>query len=149
MDLDFGGLTCLLNGLNTGVSDGAGRLLIVEDLTKDVIEVLGSSLDIDPLFFASQIYGPNVDITSSKPSMATLPSKAMSRNFLSLQYQRSFEFENCPVAPGKMSRDSNVPRKVVMLPPTKNVHIGLAQHGCSVLLTKARGNGWLGEIGTE
>jgi hypothetical protein len=85
VNLDFDGLTRPLNNLNTAASDDPGRLLIAEDLTKDIIEVLGSSLDIDPLFFASQISGPNVEITSSKPAMGTLPSKAMNRNFLGLQ----------------------------------------------------------------
>ncbi|KAF8849818.1 hypothetical protein BDZ45DRAFT_548645, partial [Acephala macrosclerotiorum] len=110
------------------------------------IEILGASLDIDPLFFASHIHGPKVDITSSKPSTATLPSKVMSQNFLSLQYQRSVDFGVCPTAPRKMSRNSNVPRKVVLLPPMKDTYIGLEQQSCSVLLLNTRSKSWLGLI---
>ncbi len=33
-----------------------GRIIIVEDLTQDVIELLGSRLDIDPLFFALHLH---------------------------------------------------------------------------------------------
>src|SRR6266496_2556940 len=33
-----------------------GRILIIEDLTKDVVEHLGSELDIDPLFFALHLH---------------------------------------------------------------------------------------------
>ena len=35
-----------------------GRILVIEDLTREVVEVLGSSLNIDPLFFASHIHTP-------------------------------------------------------------------------------------------
>ena len=35
-----------------------GRLLIIEDLNPNVIEVLGNTLNVDPLFFASHIHAP-------------------------------------------------------------------------------------------
>jgi hypothetical protein len=130
--------------LNADVSDGQGRLVIIEDLSKAIIETLGSLLDIDPLFFASHIHGPNVDIASSKPSIAVLPSKVMSQNFLSVQYQRAVDFGACSMAPRKMLRDSNVPRKVVVLPPIKNTYIGLEQQSCSVLLSTTKSKSWLG-----
>jgi hypothetical protein len=107
---------CLGSILNTDVGDGQGRLLIIEDLTKDIVGVLESSLDIDPLFFAPHIHGPSVEISSSTPSVVILPSKALTQDFLSLQYQRSIEFSNPPVTPRKMSRDSNLPWKVVLYP---------------------------------
>jgi hypothetical protein len=149
LDLDFDSLKCLLRGLNTDVNHVAGRLLIVEDLTKDIIEVLGSSLDIDPLFFASHIYGINVGVRSSKPYIATLPSKARSQNFLSLQYHRIREFGGCPRAPGKVWRDSNVPRKMVISTLLNDAYIGLEEHCCSTLLTSTKGNSWLGEMGSD
>src|SRR5438552_2866763 len=33
-----------------------GRILILEDLTKEAIEILGSGLSIDPAFFAYHLY---------------------------------------------------------------------------------------------
>ncbi|KUJ22897.1 uncharacterized protein LY89DRAFT_777916 [Mollisia scopiformis] len=125
---------------------GSGRLIIVEDLNGAVIETLGSGLDINPLFFASHIHGPKVEITSSKPSAAILPSKMLSQNFLSLQYQRSVDFGPCTMVPKKMSRDCNVPRKVVILPPMKDTRIGLEQQSCSILMSTTRSNSWLGVI---
>ncbi len=123
-DLDLLQLEALLN---TDVCRSQGRLIIVEDLSNAIIETLGSCLDIDPLFFASQIHGPTVDITSSKPSIAILPSRALSQNFLSIQYQRPVDFGTGSPAPRKMLRNSNVPCKIVLLPPIKNRSLGLEQ----------------------
>ncbi|KAH6669879.1 hypothetical protein B0J14DRAFT_565652 [Halenospora varia] len=125
-------------------SNQGRRLLIVEDLTKDVVELLGSYLDINPLFFASHIDGPYVEMSLSRPSTATLPSKTKTQNFLSLHYQHAIEFESQPLAPRKLFCDGNVARKVVILPPTKNMHIGLVQHGCSIWKGATKKNSWLG-----
>ncbi|KAI0164214.1 hypothetical protein GGR52DRAFT_110525 [Hypoxylon sp. FL1284] len=43
------------NHLDTPVPEGATRLYVVEDLSRDVVELLGSKLDIDPLFFREHI----------------------------------------------------------------------------------------------
>lgn len=130
-------------------SNQGRRLLVVEDLTKDVVELLGSYLDIDPLFFASHIYRPHVEMSSCRPSTATLPSKTKIQNFLSLHYQHAIEFESQPLAPRKLFCDGNVARKVVILPPTKNMHIGLVQHGCSIWKGATKKNSWLGMISNQ
>ena len=122
-----------------------GQILIFEDLTCDLVELLGSSLDIDPLFFASHLHGPKADIATPNPSINVLPSKARAQNFLSQQYHKVLQFESRPLGTRKMSRDSNVPRKMVMLPSTKNVYLGLAQHVCSVLLSHTKRRTWLGQ----
>jgi hypothetical protein len=140
-DLDLLNLEALLN---IDVCECQGRLIIVEDLSTAIIETLGSCLDIDPLFFASQIHGPTVDIVSSKPSDAILPSRALSQNFLSVQYQRTVDFGACSPAPRKMLRNSNVPRKIVLLPRIKNRSIGLEQQSCSILLSTTKSKPWLG-----
>jgi len=130
--------------VNTDVDHCHGRLIIIEDLNRPIIEVLGSALDIDPFFFAAHLHGPSVEIQSGKPSAVMLPSRIHAQNFLSLQYQRSIDFGTNLKAPRKLSRDSNVPRKVVVLPPVKNIYIGLEQNSCSVLLTRTRSKAWLG-----
>lgn len=141
VDLDLAQFEAIMN---EDSSDCQGRMTTVEDLSRAIIETLGSYLDIDPLFFASHIHGPKVDITSSKPSMAILPSKVASQNFLSLQYQLSVDFNACPMAPRKMSHNRNVPRKVVFLLPMKNTYIGLEQLCCSILLSTTRSSrGWV------
>ncbi|CZR51307.1 uncharacterized protein PAC_01182 [Phialocephala subalpina] len=143
VDLELSELDAIMK---KDAGDCQGRLIIVEDLSKAIIESLGSSLDLDPLFFASHIHGPRVDVTSSKPSLAILPSKVINQNFLSLQYQRSMDFGLCPMAPRKMSRNSNVPRKVVLLPPLKDTYIGLEQQSCSILLSSTKSKSWLALI---
>ncbi|KAI1808089.1 hypothetical protein F4811DRAFT_559389 [Daldinia bambusicola] len=45
----------LKNSLGQPAIPGASRLYVVEDLSRDVVECLGSSLDIDPLFFREHI----------------------------------------------------------------------------------------------
>ena len=73
------------------------RLLIVEDLNKDVIEALGSTFDIDPLFFSNHIDHPRFN--SPEPSSTTgFPSKAYSQNFVTLRYNRGLEFEDTDIS---------------------------------------------------
>ncbi|KAI1466049.1 uncharacterized protein F4812DRAFT_461025 [Daldinia caldariorum] len=45
----------LVQSLDRPAVPGASRLYVVEDLSRDVIECLGSKLDIDPLFFREHI----------------------------------------------------------------------------------------------
>ncbi|KAH8891970.1 hypothetical protein GQ53DRAFT_806349 [Thozetella sp. PMI_491] len=146
--LDAGGLANTLNGLDSKANCGvAGRLLIVEDPSPGVIELLGLNLGIDPLFFASYIHTPSVDITVPRPSTALLPSNVRSRSFLSLQYYRPIELTPEPgVISKKMRRYCNIPRKVVILPVIKNKRIALLQHGCSVMITHTKDNAWLGLV---
>jgi hypothetical protein len=46
-----------LEDISTKKNHPLGRILVIEDLTREVVEVLGSS-NIDPLFFASHIHTP-------------------------------------------------------------------------------------------
>lgn len=90
--LDLRSLASFPNNKTKGIR---GRLLIVEDLSIDVIETLGSALNLDPSFFASHIDVAQVDLLGSKRlCTATLPSKATSQNFLNLHYHRVLEFEH-------------------------------------------------------
>ena len=120
-----------------------GRILIIEDLSKDIIQILGSNLNIDPFFFASHIDAPQSAIVTRRPYMATLPSAAKSQNFLTLHYHHALEFERRPKEP--LLRDMNVPRKVKALPSIKNINVGLARQCCSIMRTMGKDGLWLGE----
>lgn len=113
--LDLEDLPLLLRNTTKTRHDLCGRLLIVEDLPSDVVETLGSLLDIDPLFFASHIDTFQSDIATTRPSRVTLPSTTRSQNFLNLHYHRAIEFENLD-SKKVLHRDMNVPRKVKILP---------------------------------
>lgn len=141
--LDLDDLTLLLRKTSNEKGDIYGRLLIVEDLSNDVVETLGSLLDIDPLFFASHIDIFQDDIATTRPSTATLLSTMRSQNFLTLPYHRVIEFENLESNQGLL-RDMNVPRKVAVLPRLKGVNVGLARHCCSILRSESKDGLWLG-----
>jgi hypothetical protein len=151
-DLGFNDLAALLRGTVPDPNlhnEAQGRILIVEDLTKDVIELLGSSLDIDPLFLASHIDGPYMTIESPKPCSAILPSQMKKQNFFTIRYHRTVDFGENAAGLRRLFSDGNIPRKVMVLPPTQSTHIGLAQHLCSVLMTDFKKNGWLGEENSQ
>lgn len=142
--LDLAGLELLLCDATKTRDDLRGRLLIIEDLSSDVVETLGSLLNIDPLFFASHIDTVRIDAAVTRPSTATLPSTTRSQNFLNLHYHRVIEFEHLE-SKLKLLRDMNVPRKVRILPRLKGIHVGLARHCCSTLKTEGRDGLWLGK----
>ncbi len=143
--LNLHDLAMLLRSTTNERDELCGRLLIVEDLSKDVTETLGSLLSIDPLFFASHIDTFQIDISTPKPSTAILPSTIRSQNFLNLHYHRVVEFENLESKQVSL-RDMNVPRKVKVLPRLKGINVGLVRHCCSTLKTKGKDGLWIGKI---
>ncbi|OCL02332.1 hypothetical protein AOQ84DRAFT_273835, partial [Glonium stellatum] len=108
------------------------------------IEVLGSSLGIDPLFFASHIHTPWLEMESQTPDLATLPSRMRPSKYTNIHYHRTIMFDKVP--PGrKLLRDANIDRKVVVVPLAKNKYIGLAQH-CTSVLRVMRDTCWIGLV---
>lgn len=144
--IDLDSLALLLGNTAKENNDIRGRILIVEDLSADVVETLGSLLNIDPFFFASHLDTFRANIARPRPSAATLPSTTRSQNFLNLHYHRVIEFEN-PGPRKVLLRDMNVPRKVKILPRLKGVNVGIAQHCCSILQTTGKDGLWLGKRG--
>ena len=133
--IDLNSLTSLLSNTRKGSNDCCGRILIIEDPCQDVVEILGSMLDIDPLFFASHIdTHEEINMTTARPSVTTLPSTARSQNFLNLHYQRVIQCDN-PRPRQTLLRNMNLRRKVKMLPQTGGITIGLVRHCCSILET--------------
>jgi len=144
--LDLDGLALLLYNTTKERDDLCGRLLIVEDLSSDVVETLGSSLNIDSLFFASHIDAFQNDIVTGRPSAITLSSTTRSQNFLNLHYHRVIEFENLE-SKQVLLRDTNVPRKVKILPQVKGINVGLARHCYSTLKIEGKDGLWLDKRG--
>jgi len=142
--LDFSSLASLLSNHRKNSDGCCGRILIIEDLSKDVVEMLGSMLNIDPLFFASHIDTHQINMATKRPSVATLPSTARSQNFLNLHYHRVIQFEN-PMPRQTLLRSMNLRRKVKVLPHTEGITIGIVRHCCSVLETVGLDGLWLGE----
>lgn len=133
-----------LNTYNGDLEKLLGEILIVEDLTKDVVEILGSSLDIDPTFFAKHL----IDSRHAFFDPSTPPSRSASKVYLNVSYHRvvSFEGQEVPIdSPLNVTRKSNVSRKMVVLPPMGKFKIGLVQHCCSMLILNRSDGTWLGE----
>lgn len=145
-DLDLNDLTSLLTDTRGAAGSTSGRILIVQDLSSQVIESLGYLLQIDPLFFASHIDSYQDDVMTMRPSASILPSTARSQSFLNLPYHRILELDigDLPNKDG-LFRDMNVPRKVAILPRFKGVDVGIARHCCSILRTQSKDGLWLGE----
>ena len=141
-DLTPNDLTLLLANEDQENPDLRGRILIVEDLTKEIIEILGSSLNVDPFFFASHIDAFLPEVATPKPYMAALPSVIGLHNFINLHYLRLLNLESTQER--TLQQHMNVPRRVRVLPPLEGAHIGLARHCSSILKTATKDGLWLG-----
>ena len=119
-----------------------GRILIIEDLTKDVVELLGSTLEIDPLFFAMHLHtNHRTGMRQQTPDEATLPSRLINQNYMNFSYHRSITCESVEPFGGRLLRDTSIDRKLVFL---RSTTIGLAQHCASVIKIQLNNSFWLG-----
>jgi hypothetical protein len=123
--------------------DLQGRILVVEDLDKRIVELFGHHLNIDPMFFAGHIHVPWAGLQAQSPDQCTLPSQSKRQNFTNIHYHRTISFDAVTPPAKKLLRRMNVDRKVVVSPISKNQYVGLAQHCTSVLLSQSKTH-WLG-----
>jgi hypothetical protein len=121
-----------------------GRMLIVEDLNADVIELLGSSLEIDPLFFASHLHAARSEKTAEQPDVRLLPSTAKHLKFLSTIYHRPLTFTADSV-PTRLLCGANVRRKVSNWRVCPNRSVGSTHRIFSALMSIKEDGTWLGK----
>ncbi|KAH6642910.1 hypothetical protein C7974DRAFT_386384 [Boeremia exigua] len=118
-----------------------GRVLIVEDLTVQVIELLGSALDLDPLFLATHLHTVHrTGMRHQTPDDATLPSRFHGRDFVNVSYHQPLTSNVAYPLGGKFALDAAIDRKLVFLRATS---IGLAQHRVSVIKLRRDPGFWL------
>ncbi|KAK7187426.1 hypothetical protein PSPO01_06656 [Paraphaeosphaeria sporulosa] len=124
-----------------------GRIVVVEDLSRDIVELLGASLDIDPLFFALHLRAIDRGVSrQQKPHEATLPSRLLPQGFFNISYHRLLMSDEnvLPIGPGgTFLHDLNITRELVIL---GSANIGLSQHCASVIRVKKRDRPWLALI---
>jgi hypothetical protein len=73
--------------LNCDDGEKRSRIFIVENLSRDVVELLGARLHLDPAFFSSHIYGLDWFSRTSSPSMVpTSWSSIRNNSFTQLRY---------------------------------------------------------------
>lgn len=67
-----------------------GLLFIVEDLTSDIVELMDSELNIDPVFFAMHLHvNEKNKLSHQTPSEATLLTRFWDQNYFNTSYHRS------------------------------------------------------------
>ncbi|KAI9656066.1 MAG: hypothetical protein M1821_005127 [Bathelium mastoideum] len=124
-------------------------VVMVEDLTPNIVESLGITLDIDPLFFASHIDSLRLSSDGETPDNAILPSRRRPRQYLNIHYHQAFIFNSLRnVEKKQLTLDANLARKFVPIMQTKKGTIALARRCVSVL--RARwGSFWIGLVLTD
>jgi hypothetical protein len=119
-----------------------GRILIIEDLTVDVITILGTELDIDPLFLATHLHTVHrTGMRHQTPDDATLPSRLHQSDYINISYHQPVTCTDVYPAGARFMTDTAVNRKLVFLRAT---NIGLAQHRTSIIKIRQEDNFWLG-----
>ncbi|EEU38403.1 uncharacterized protein NECHADRAFT_26045, partial [Fusarium vanettenii 77-13-4] len=108
------------------------------------MEILGSSLDLDPMFFASYIRQAWHNLRAQDPQACTLPSRERSLNFLPLYYHRTVVTHGLDLDMAQLVRTCNHQRKLFVLSPIKEKRVGLAQHACVVTVTVRADGKFLG-----
>ncbi|CAG8959785.1 hypothetical protein HYFRA_00001692 [Hymenoscyphus fraxineus] len=95
MRKDFHLIGRLRDYVNETTDPEYARLFIVEDLSRDVIEILGAKYDIDPLYFRSQISDYMwYNTTDPWAELDDLPHIARERNYYNIRYMRARYFES-------------------------------------------------------
>jgi hypothetical protein len=124
------------------------RILLIEDIKPSMVEQLGVSLDISPLFFATYISTSftGIDKAPPCPPVALFPTTFTSNDALHLHYQRAVNF---PVAKGDYSTPYEfktsgcVPRSIRRLPTLSSTQPGLIRSCCSILLKHLNDESWI------
>ncbi|KAH0562154.1 hypothetical protein GP486_003157 [Trichoglossum hirsutum] len=126
------------------------RILIVEDLTKEVIEILGSSLNIDPAFFAHHLYSSRIDdSTGYTGPIRVLPSAKSQGDFIVVPYVVTVILGDSDHPPPERLRcRSNVRRKLDMLSSElfSGFFVAMVARRFSVLRVPQSCGAWLGIV---
>ncbi|KAI1639629.1 hypothetical protein F4809DRAFT_594920, partial [Biscogniauxia mediterranea] len=133
--------------LDSPLPSGTSRLYIVEDLSRDVVEILGSKLDIDPLFFREQI--SDYFWYNTRDPWVELPDlEVVSRDrpFFRISYMqpRYFENENEFIAAKREAGLFNVLRRL----DDDNHGSLFDENGATVALVRCKTSLWI-KPGTE
>jgi hypothetical protein len=127
---------------------GSTRLFLVEDLSRDIVEILGSRFDVDPAFFAWHVGGMGWFSRRSSPS--TVPgsqSSSREQSFVKFRYLEARpvlgRYDGQPVE-RYPCLDSNVLRKVSIMKLASLQHaIGMARRQITMWMNPVGGN-WIG-----
>lgn len=127
---------------NDSTLDILGRILIIEDLTVETITLLGTELDIDPLFLATHLHTVHrTGMHHQTPDDANLPSRLHRNDYVNVSYHQPVTCNDIFPSGARFMTDTAINRKLVFL---RGTSIGLAQHRVSVIKLKQEAGFWLG-----
>ena len=108
------------------------------------MELLGTSLRVDPTFFASHVDTPKISSDDQTPDVVMLPSQRKSREYLNIHYHQAFVFDGkWESLPKTVLLDCNIDRKLSFLSPKERRTIALARRVVSILQLSP-GSKWKG-----
>ena len=114
-----------LKTLSPGGERITGRLIILEDLSRDWIEKIGQLFDIDPMFFAGHVRISEWEHQDDRTDAQRLPSSRKDAHFIRLRYSETVclnrRFE--PTARAKI-KSFNVFRRMRFRYPTRDYENG-------------------------
>jgi hypothetical protein len=131
--------------------NATGRLLVVEDISAHFISVLGTILDINPMFFANHVSTEfkDIELQAAPSSLALFPSYWASRpDMFHIQYQRVVDLGKESDYKGQhwaVDTHGNIPRKLRRLPAFRGRQIGIAR-GCISTWKSKVGTSWVGML---
>ena len=134
-------LQCNVQDFESSDSVHLGHLWLIEDISPELIEDLGSKLDIDPWFFASYVHRSWRSTRFTTPQNCCLPSRERSQNFLPIYYHKCLSLTGVEPQRNGFLRNINQYRKVALIQSTGR-RVGLAQHDCAVFLKKTESS-WI------
>lgn len=116
------------------------RVLFVENATATMVNTLGSSLNLDPLFFADHFHTPSQDAyeTPLQPLHSTLPPRIATSSQAHIHYYHPVAFKTTDhyvEVPHALKTRSNRPRNVRRM---EGRDIAVA-HGCCSFIVKTVG----------
>lgn len=123
------------------------RLIVAEDLSRDLVDTLGSYYDVDPMFFLSHI-GDYLFHNTRDPwvELPSLDLDARKRPFFCLQYLRGRYFKDEPEfqAAERESGHFNILRRLDGDRSRKRLEKGLLDRpGATVVLTRSKASLWV------
>ncbi|ENH66982.1 hypothetical protein FOC1_g10004613 [Fusarium oxysporum f. sp. cubense race 1] len=117
------------------------RLLLIEDISPQIMIALGERFDINPIFFAEYV-NPTITDVDKDPlsqSLATLPSFKPSDGYLHLPYQQILDLSSAKISydmKNALHTASNVPRDVEHFAFLSGQQLISAHATCSVIIEK-------------
>ncbi|KAI1439367.1 hypothetical protein F5Y02DRAFT_426302 [Annulohypoxylon stygium] len=124
------------------------RIICIEDINPYTIERLETLLDMNPLFFATNINTSfkGIDKAPSPPLVALFPSSFATNDSLHLHYQRVIKLPTSSrqsQSPYKLQGSGVITRDIRRLTPLSNTQPGLTRSCCSTLLKVLNNQSWI------